>query len=172
MNDSVRYPAGDWDAGAFFATLVKRNRLAKEHDFRYAAVSGLQGFADALTDMHGGRSFVCVSDVSDGFTDLNNPSSRRIKTVFLAMRHTADNHRMAEARKQCMIIMRELFRQFMSALNQEKSRIDCGLIGIDSRVSFNEMERYFFSGCACAYFQIAVDLRESLCYNPEEWEDE
>ncbi|MBQ0062995.1 MAG: hypothetical protein KBS94_03070 [Prevotella sp.] len=35
--------------------------------------------------------------------------------------------------------------------------------------SLQEIDRYFFSGCACAYFQIATDVYTDLRYNQEEW---
>lgn len=34
------------------------------------------------------------------------------------------------------------------------------------------MNEYFFSGCACAYFQIAVDTFTDLRYNADEWNNE
>ena len=40
---------------------------------------------------------------------------------------------------------------------------------LDPRISFNEIDRYFFSGCACSYFQIAVDVFTDLRYNANEW---
>ena len=101
-------------------------------------------------------AFVCVSDISNGFTELNNtPRTRRIKTVFMAMRHKIDD---MKARNTCMETMRELFRQFMSLLILEKTKLEQQCIYLDPRISFNEIDRYFFSGCACAYFQIAVEL--------------
>ena len=49
-----------------------------------------------------------------GYTELNTtPHTRRVKAVFLAMRHALDD---MEARQECMDIMRELFRQFMPVL--------------------------------------------------------
>ena len=42
-------------------------------------------------------------------------------------------------------------------------------IYIDPRISFQEIDRYFFSGCACAYFQIAVETYTDLQFNNEEW---
>ncbi len=65
--------------------------------------------------------------------------------------------------------MRELFRQFMSVLIQEKTRAEEEQIYLDPRISFNEIDQYFFSGCACAYFQIATDIYTDLRYNPSEW---
>ena len=59
-----------------------------------------------------------------GYTELNTtPHTRRVKTVFFAMRHALDD---MEARQECMDIMRELFRQFMSILIQEKTRVEAG----------------------------------------------
>ena len=34
------------------------------------------------------------------------------------------------------------------------------------------MNEYFFSGCACAYFQIAVDTFTDLRYSADEWNNE
>ena len=75
-----------------------------------------------------------------------------------------------EARADCMETMRELFRQLMSVLILEKTKLEQSAIYLDPRISFNEIDRYFFSGCACAYFQIAVDKYTDLRYNADEWE--
>ena len=97
----------------------------------------------------------------------NTPRTRRVKTIFLAMRHAVDD---MEARLFCMELLRELFRQFMSKLILEKTRLEQSCIYLDERISFNEMDRYFASGCACAYFQIAVDTFTDLRFNADEWE--
>ena len=114
-------------------------------------------------------AFVCVSDISQGFTDINNtPHTRRVKTVFLAMRHAIDD---MKARQRCMDNMRELFRQFMSVLILEQTKLQEHSIYLDPRISFQEIDRYFLSGCACAYFQIAVDTYTDLQYNAQEWSE-
>jgi len=94
------------------------------------------------------------------------PHTRRVKTVFMAMRHQLDN---MTARQECMDIMREVFRQFMSVLIQERTRIERERIYLDPRISFQEIDTYFFSGCACAYFQIATDIFTDLRFNQDEW---
>lgn len=86
--------------------------------------------------------------------------------MFLAKRHAVDD---MKARERCMDNMRELFRQFMSVLLQEKTRLEENNIYIDPRISFTEIDRYFFTGCACAFFQIAVDTYTDLSFNPDEW---
>lgn len=160
-------PASDWNATAFFSDLLSRNRLAKSEGFVFERVSGLDGFEEALADMQSTHNFCCVSDIADGYTELNNsPRTRRVKTIFLAMRHAAED---MEARNACMETMRELFRQFMSVLILEKTKLEQSAIYLDPRISFNEVDRYFFSGCACAYFQIAIDKYTDLRYREEEW---
>ncbi len=160
---------GRWDAAAFFENLTASNRLATEEGFRFCRVSGLEGFEEAVNSMQTHVAFVCVSDIADGYTDLNNtPRTRRIKTVFMAMRHAAED---MNAREQCMETMRELFRQFMSKLLLERVRIEQSCIYLDPRISFTEIGRYFFNGAAGAYFQIAVDVYTDLRYNEEEWKD-
>lgn len=160
-------PKSDWSATRFFEQLTQTNLLARREGFAFCRVSGLEGFEEALRDMQRASAFVCVSDISDGYTDLHNtPRTRRIKTVFLAMRHAAED---MDARLECMDIMRELFRQFMSRLILQKTRLEQNCIHIDPRITFNEVDRYFFSGCACAYFQIAVDEYPDLRFSPGDW---
>ena len=104
-----------------------------------------------------------------GYTELNTtPHTRRVKAVFLAMRHALDD---MQTRQQCMDIMRELFRQFMSVLIQEKTRVEEQHIYLDPRISFQEIDRYFLSGCACAFFQVATDVYTDLRFNQEEWDE-
>lgn len=158
-----------WNATAFFADLTKRNRFAVENGFRFCKVSGLEGFEEALASMQSHPAFVCVSDISQGYTDINNtPHTRRVKTVFLAMRHAIDN---INARMACMDKMRELFRQFMSVLILEQTKLEQHAIYLDPRISFQEIDRYFLEGCACAYFQLAIDTYTDLQFNEAEWAD-
>lgn len=161
---------GRWDAARFFEELTATNRLAKAEGFTFCRVSGLDGFEEAVNTIQTASAFVCVSDIADGYTELNNtPRTRRVKTVFFAMRHAAED---MAARAECMETMRELFRQFMSRLLPEKVRLEQNCIYLDPRITFNEIDRYFFSGAAGAYFQIAVDVFTDLRYNPNEWNTE
>lgn len=108
----------NWDATAFFASITDSNKFAKAHDFVFARVSGLDGFEEALQQLQSATAFVAVSDISQGYIEVNNsPHTRRVKTVFLAMRHALGD---MTARQECMDTMRELFRQFMSKLILEK----------------------------------------------------
>ena len=159
----------DWNAPQFFEELVAKNKLAVAEGFTFCKVSGLEGFEEALHAMQQASAFCCVSDIADGYTELNNtPRTRRIKTVFLAMRHAIEN---MDARNECMEIMRELFRQLMSVLTLERVKLEQNCIYLDHRISFNEIDRYFFSGCACAYFQVAVDVFTDLRFSEDDWND-
>jgi hypothetical protein len=40
---------------------------------------------------------------------------------------------------------------------------------LDPRIRFSEIPEYFASGCACASFQVAVDIYTDLRYNEAEW---
>lgn len=157
----------NWDALEYFSTLTAGNRLARREKFECCSCSGLEGFHEALAEMQSTLNFVCVSDSSDGAMSLaNTPSVRRVRTVYLAMRHAVAD---MKARQECLDIMRELFRQFMSHLLRESTKLSEGNLYLDQRINFTEIESYFFSGCACAYFQIAFDQYTSLAYNADEW---
>lgn len=160
----------NWSACAFFEKLTAENKLARQHGFTFCEVSGLEGFEQALQRMQSTLAFVCVSDESDGYTVLDNaPHTRRVKTVFLAMRHAIED---MEAREKCMAVMRELFRQFMSRYLLEATRLRENCLYPDSRISFKEISRYFFSGGACAYFQLAIDTQTNLMYKADEWDNQ
>ncbi len=156
-----------WNATLFFKDLTNRNRLAKNENFAFCRVSGLEGFEEALHVMQSATAIVAVSDTSQGYMEMNNtPRTRRVKTIFLAMRHALND---MEARQECFDTLRELFRQYMSMLLQEKTQLEENRIYLDPQISFTEIERYFFSGAACAYFQIAIDTFTDLRYNVSEW---
>ena len=71
----------NWNASAFFENLTRSNRLATAENFVFCRVSGLEGFEEALGEMQTANNFVCVSDIADGYTELNNtPRTRRVKT--------------------------------------------------------------------------------------------
>lgn len=162
-------PKSDWNATAFFESLCASNKLAQKEQFTFCQCSGLDGFEEAIAALQSATAICAVSDIADGYTELNNtPRTRRVKTIFLAMRHAVED---MDARNACMETMRELFRQFMSRLMLEKVRIEQDCIYIDPRITFNEIDRYFFSGCACAYFQIGVDVFTDLRHNANEWTD-
>lgn len=157
----------NWDAAAFFQRLTESNKFAQTNGYCFHPVSGLEGFHGALTNALQTKAFVCVSDTSDGGLDLDNtPHTSRIKEVYLAYRHKAANEIL---RNKAMANMRELFRQFMSVLIQEKIRLEeCGIY-LDSRIAFKEVDRYFYTGAACAFFQLRIDTYTDLSYNPDEW---
>ncbi len=157
----------NWDATGYFRHLTSRNRLAKKQGYMFASVSGLDGLEEYIATVQSSRAAVCVSDISPGYTEMNNtPHTRRVKTVFLMKRHRIGD---MAARAACMDEMRELFRQFMSHLFKERTRINQGTLYLDPRVQFTEIERYFAAGAACAYFQIALDTYTDLVYRDEEW---
>ncbi len=150
-----QYPQGIWDASEYFEHLTATNRLAKSERFTFCHVSGLDGFEEALAHMQRTTAFVCVSDIANGFTELNNtPHTRRVKTVFLAKRHKIDD---MAARTRCMETLRELFRQYMSLLILEKTKLEQHCICLDPRTAFRKRQRRWFSR---KYYASVMRLKE------------
>ena len=157
----------NWDAETFFRILTRANKLAQENNFKYCRVSGLQGFEEVLASAQSDTAFVAVQTEDDGYMSLvNSPHTRRVKTVYLAMRYPINR---LDLRSSCFSIMQELFRQFMSKLLMEKTRLRENHIFLDERIQFSEIEQFFAEGCACAYFNIATDVYTDLRYNEDEW---
>ncbi len=94
---------GRWDASAFFENLCATNRLARHEGFTFCRVSGLDGFEEAVNTMQTASAFFCVSDIADGYTELNNtPRTRRVKTVFIFTRNARGDV------TECTRLMKEL----------------------------------------------------------------
>ena len=159
--------SGEWNASGYFKRLLDLNRMALENHFEFCKVSGLQGLEDMLGLAQSCNSFFAVSEVSDGFMSIGQSAqNRKIKTVFLAMRHTESD---MSARAMCFDIMQEIFRQMMTVLSRDRRKFHSLKVFIDDKVQFSEIEQYFFSGCACAYFQIAVDNYRPVCICKDDW---
>ena len=157
----------EWNAAYFFSRLLSYNKFALENGFKFARVSSLEGFEELISRALTVKAYVAVSDTSQGTVIMNNtPHTRRVKTVFMFMRHKVDD---MAAREKCMDKIRELFRQLMSVLILERTRIRENCIYIDENVSFTEIDRYFYTGGACAYFQIYIDTYTDMSYRSEEW---
>lgn len=158
---------GRWDAASYFRTLTESNRMARHYGFRFGMVSGLDGFEDALAALQSRTPLVCVSDQSDGYTSLSDtPHIRTVKTVFLTMPHAQGD---MQGRARALDILRELFRQFLSHLLMQRTRLAQGGIYIDDRIAFSEIDRYFYAQGACAFFTVTVDRYADISFNPGEW---
>lgn len=159
----------DFDSISFFRRLTECNRLANEYDFRFAVVSGLEGFEDALHQFQDLNALVAVDDTSQGDIDITNtPHKKSFRTVYLFMRHSIEEN-WQENRQRCFEVMRELFRQFATVLIRERTRLRLDNVIIGDRITFNEIDRYFFLNGACAFFQIEVDKFVSLVLDESEW---
>lgn len=159
--------SGSWSAADFFRRLTYQNILAKKHNFAVAEVSGLQGFLDVISQSQSYPNIIAIDDTSEGYSELSNsPHSRMIKAVYLTMRHSPAD---MDARNKCLEIMHEIFRQFMSAIIREKTLLAENMIYLDSKISFSEMDKYFCTGQACAFFQLTIDTDTDMRFNPDEW---
>lgn len=156
-----------WDATEYFRDVIRRNRLARSNDYRFAEVSGLTGLEEYIDQAQTAPAAVCVSEISPGYTILNNtPHTQRVVTVFLMKRHKIDD---MQARRACLDELRELFRQVMSILFKERTMLEQGILYMDERVQFTEIDRYFAMGAACAFFQVSYTVQTNLVFRPEEW---
>lgn len=157
-----------FDSIGFFENCTKASKLARKYGFGFVRVSGLESFEDALKSLTIYPALVCATDSSEGYIEFSNtPHEMRVHTVFLAMRHADGN--MTE-RQNCLVILRKLFRQFISRIIRERDRIEHDCEFLTDRITFNEVDRWFFPGCACAYFNITEIIWESIYYDEDEWE--
>ena len=62
----------NWSATSFFENLTAHNKLAREKRFAFRKVSGLNGFEEAVNSLQDTTAFVCVSDISQGKSTLDN----------------------------------------------------------------------------------------------------
>lgn len=164
------YSGGEpFDAVRFFRTLTENNVLCQQNGFRFAVVSDIDGFGEALDTMQESRPLVALSDTSAGQVFITGaPVTRRVKTVFLFMPHSINGDIMTQ-RVGCFNVMREISRQFMSVILRIKTKLKLNGVQFSDAVAFEEMEQMFFSGGACAYFQFSMDIPTDLTLKSEQW---
>ena len=156
-----------WNALAFFEGVVAHNKLCLEKDFRCRAISGLEGLEEALASIQNTPNMVMVAENAAGYTMFENtPHTRKIRTVFIAMRHQHDD---MAARQRCMDIIFEIHRQFCSRLIQERTRLEQNMQYLNPQVTLQEVSRYLVPDTAICMFELSVDTYIDLSYNPEEW---
>lgn len=152
----------------FFRSLTEQNKLCQEKGFRFVEISGLQGLEEALASMQNHSNFVFVQDNAAGYTSLENtPHTRRVRTVFVAMRHKLND---MKARRAAMDIISEIHMQFCSRLIQERTRLQENMQYLDQRINLQEVSQYLVPGTAICMFEISVDTYIDLSYNPEHWQ--
>lgn len=147
--------------------MCQNNRLARHGGFKFCRVSGLSGFEEALGKMQEAKAFFCVSEEGEGVISLDNtPHTSDVKLVFLAMRYPIDDE---EARRSRFLTMHEIFHQICSRLLDERIRLANNKMYLDPRITFHEIDRYFFSGCACAWFQVKTTNYQDMIYDRDDW---
>lgn len=148
---------------------VDCNKMVRENKFEFAEVSGLEGHLDTLRSgsVSASPNLIAVDDTSEGSTMLNNQPMRRVvKLVMISMRHAAGD---STARAECFEIMHEIFRQFMSAILMKKNEWSAKGVYLHPNIAFNEMDSYYFTGAACAWFQITFDIGTDMQFRADEW---
>ena len=159
-----------WNAEPLIKRLTLTNKLARQNHFEFCRVSSLAGLEGMLQRMQQAVALVCLADESDGNICLNNTRhSHFAKTVFLAIRYSMSD---MDARDGAFRILREVFRQFLSVISQEKVRLQQKKIYLDNQIHFHEIPEYFAAGYACAYFNLYIGKYVNTIYNPDEWLDD
>lgn len=156
-----------WSATDFFKRLTSTNKLAVQNGFVFVQVSGLEGLEEAIERIQSTHNFVFVTENVVGVTELDNsPHTRRVRTVFIAMRHKEGD---MNARRKCMNTIAELHRQFCSMLLLERTRIQENMQFLDPRITLQEANANLIPGTAICMFEISVDTYIDLSYNEDEW---
>lgn len=159
--------SGMWDAASYFRNLTERNVLASELGFRFVEVSGVSGLVELLGQSGECPNIIAVDDTSDGALMLDStPHRKMVKSVFISMRHDFGD---MSARQKCFSVMHEIFRQFVSHLTRERQRLAEGSLYLDEKIAFNELDRYFATGSACAMFQLSVTRYVDTSFSQAEW---
>ena len=166
MNYELTY-AGSWDAASFFRNLTESNRLCQKEGFVFTEVSGLKGMSELLAAAQTAPNIISIDETSDGFAQIvSTPSRTMVKTGYMSMKCAPLD---MQARRECFDIMKEIFRQFMTVLIRERTRLANRQVALNPRITFNEIDYYFAPGSACAWFAIEITIPVDMRYRPDEW---
>ena len=160
--------SGVWNAKRYFRFLASANRMCREMGFTVVEVSGLSGLSELLSASMSFPNVIAVDETSDGYSRITpSPGRRLVKAIYMSMRCAENN---MAARAECFRHLSEIFRQFLSFLALERMRLGDHGLQLDPRVTFNEIDRYFAPGSACAWFQLTIDASVDLRFRSTEWD--
>lgn len=156
-----------WNPLAFFKGLVETNKLCQQKGFKCVAVSGLEGMEEAIARMQSTPNLVMVAENAAGYTLFDaTPHTRKVRTVFIAMRHLHDD---MTARQACMDTIFEIHRQFCSVLIKEKTRLQENMQYLNPQITLQEVDKYLVPDTAICMFELSVDTYIDLQFKADEW---
>lgn len=161
---------GQWNALQYFTALAQANRLASSTGFKVTEVSGPAGLVSILADVMQSPDIIAVDDTTEGFSSIEaSPYQEKTKTVFFCSKHEALD---LSARASCLDLHREIFRQFLSMIIRQRTRLLQSYITLNPRIALQEIDRHFAPGYACSTFTMHVRLPMDLRLRHEEWDPE
>ena len=166
MQDNIKNI--NWDATSFFEKLASKNKLAKEKHFGFFRVSRLEGFEEVLRNLQSTANFICVKWHRPRLhgAQHNTAHSKSEDGVLCHASRSWWYGSTSGVHGHHAWVIPSVY----VCTHTRKTRVEEEHIYLDPRISFQEIDRYFLSGCACAFFQVATDVYTDLRYNQEEWD--
>lgn len=162
-----------FDPLAYFESLAYKNRLCRQKGFKPVFCSGPENIEGIMAEYRTTENFVVIDDLTDNNVHNNKPGwfTKSVYTVWIL---TGVRYNDPESRSEGMTLCRRIFKQFLSKMIRDKSKMVYGqamyYLDVD-RVFYKELGRYSFNGATGLYFMVENDIPEDLRYNGDDWEE-
>lgn len=160
----------DFDIISYLENVTAENKICINNNFKFCTCSGVQALEGVLENYRNSPAFVCVDDSDDSnvFTHGSGWFRRRSVTIFFLARCSFKD---AEDRIYWNDLCRELYRQFLSRLINDRHKFETSLVyfRLDNIYSRNItiQEPADMTGL---YMMFNVDEPYNLCYNSSQWQ--
>lgn len=156
----------------YFEMLAKQNVLCRKNEFMPVFCSGPDNIEGLMAEYRTTENFIVIDDTTDNNVHNNKPGwfTKSVYTVWIL---ASTRYNDPERRKERMKLCREIFRQFLSRMLNDKAKMVYGqaMYYMDlSRIYYKELGRYSFNGATGLYFMVENDIPENLIFVEDEWD--
>lgn len=162
-----------FDALAYFATLGRKNKLARQNGFVTDFCSGPGALEPLMAQYREAQNFILVDDTTSANT-FSNKAGWFDRNVYCVHILAGYDHGDAESYANALRLCRQLFRQLLSRIimDKESYRYGPSLMYLNTaNIYSSEYGRYSFNGCTGLFFQIQNDEPVDLVFSADEWEE-
>lgn len=159
----------DFDAAKYISKIVSNSKYAKDNDFTFNLISGIQGAEDLVSNMKRQIAFVALDDTIEGETVIreNGPVERFMCTVFILRRYNVGKEESRIAALDFCDIMK---KKILTWLLHDKEKLENAMIYLDEDIQERKVGTVL-NGVTGLYFTFSFYRPTSLVFIDDDWDD-
>lgn len=160
-----------FDAIKYFTSMTEKNKLCQQEGFKAVVISSPQDLEGLIEHYRDGSRFVCISDTNtENLTSDDGTYGFTKRRAFTVLILSAYEYADMDARQKELDLCREVFRQFVSRIINDKYTYEEQFVQFETRsIPTQEFGRYQINGMAGLYFTLYTQEPIEVEYKQDEW---